>query len=228
MPTRAEYIHAALAERKSVRAYLDRTVPRDVIARVLESAAKAPSGNNNQPWQVDVVTGDPKVRLSAAIIEHRHTGGPPPEPEYKYFPSVWPEPHRSRRREVGWALYRTIGVERGDRAGAMAHHDRNFQFFNAPVGLILSINRSLGMGAYIDIGLFMQSLAMAAMAEGLSTCMQAAFAPFHEIIRQHLDIDTEQQILCGMSLGYEDTAAPINQLQAPRVPAEEFARFHCD
>ena len=219
-------IYAALKERKSTRAYLGKQVSREVLERVLALAARAPSGNNNQPWQVSVVLGAAKDRLSSSILRFRDEAQAPATPEYDYYPEKWPEPHLTRRREVGWAMYNIIGVKRGDHAAAKRHHDRNFQFFGAPVGLIFSINRQLGDGAYIDVGIFMQALATAAMAEGLATCLQAAFAPYHAIIREELGIDANQKILCGMSLGYEDRDAAINGLKTARVPISDFTRFY--
>ena len=226
MTDRSEIIRAALAGRRSVRAFLDRPVPPDVLGSVLEAAALAPSGNNNQPWLVDVATGDARARLVEAIAARRRDAGPEPEPEYAYYPADWPEPHLSRRRAVGWALYETIGVKRGDRAGARAHIDRNLRFFDAPVGLIISIDHRLGAGAYIDVGLFMQSLAIAAVGAGLATCMQAAFLPYHAVIRRELGIDDGRKIICGMALGYADEAAPINALRTPRESAATLFRFH--
>lgn len=226
MDRKACCIHEALRERRSVRAYLERNVPRPVLEQILASAARAPSGNNTQPWQVDVLTGAVRRRLTAAILADRGAGEAAPASEYAYYPEVWPEPYLSRRRENGWALYSLIGVVRGDRAGAQAHHDRNFDFFGAPVGLIVSIDRRLGEGAYIDTGLFLQSLAIAAVAEGLATCLQAAFIAHHVTIRRELGLDEWQKIICGVSLGYEDTAAPVNALLTPREAVSSFTRFH--
>lgn len=225
---RSQVIHDTLAERGSVRAYLDKAVPPGMVRRVLASAATAPSGNNTQPWLVDVVTGEAKERLSAAILAHRASGAQAPEPDYPYYPEEWPEPYLSRRRAVGWALYDLIGIKKGDVEGSRAHHDRNFDFFGAPVGLVLSIDRRLGHGAYIDAGLFMQALAVAALAEGLGTCMQAAFAPYCEIIRRDLGLEAGRKVLCGISLGYPDPNAPINGLRTGRVEVDAFARFHED
>jgi nitroreductase len=214
----------ALTTRRSTRAFLPRGVPRDQIARLLTLAAQAPSGNNTQPWQVDVLTGAALHRLGAALLAERHARAPLPPPEYNYYPAEWPEPHLARRRANGWALYNLIGVQRGDRAGAMAHHDRNFTFFGAPVGLILSIDRRLGQGALIDAGLFLQSLTLAAQAEGLATCLQAAFTPHHKTIRSHLQLTPH--LVCGVALGHPDSDAVINRLVPPREPVEAFARFH--
>lgn len=225
-PADAFLIHRALHERRSVRAYLDRDVPRPVLERILASAARAPSGNNTQPWQVEVLTGPARRRLSAAILAERAAGTDLPPREYEYYSAVWPEPFLSRRRENGWALYGLIGVKRGDREGARAHHDRNYDFFGAPVGLIVSVDRRLGDGAYIDVGLFLQSLAVAAVAEGLATCLQAAFIPHHATIRAVLGLDAGQKIICGVALGYEDPAHPANALRTPREPVSGFARFH--
>tara|TARA_R110001599_G_scaffold97946_5_gene252210 strand:+ start:18014 stop:18697 length:684 start_codon:yes stop_codon:yes gene_type:complete len=225
MKIMAEKVHEALLQRKSVRAYLDKHVSNETIVRILTSAAQSPSGNNIQPWCVNVLTGAALKRLSSAIIYCYENSGAP-SPEYDYYPTSWPEPHLSRRRQNGWALYEIIGINRGDVEGVKSHHKRNYSFFGAPIGLIFSVDRRLGDGAYIDIGLFMQALSTAAVAEGLATCMQAIFAPYHSLIREQLDLDHNQKVICGMSLGYEDTSAIINSLQTPRVPVSEFARFH--
>jgi len=219
-------IHAALVARSSIRAYLNEPVPMTVVRRILASAATAPSGNNTQPWLIDVVTGGAKRRLSEAILDQRAGDTAEPKPEYPYYPDAWPEPYLSRRREIGWALYKLIGVKRGDVKGSREHHNRNFVFFGAPVGIILSVDRRLGHGAYIDAGLFLEALAIAAQSEGLGTCMQASFAPYAETIRRELGRDSGCKILCGVALGYPDPEAPINTLRPGRVPVETFARFH--
>ncbi|APX26177.1 hypothetical protein Ga0080559_TMP201 (plasmid) [Salipiger profundus] len=216
----------ALTSRRSTRAFLDRPVPRAQITRILSLAAQAPSGNNTQPWQVNVLTGAALERLASALLAERRDGAPLPPPEYDYYPAEWPEPHLSRRRENGWALYSLIGVQRGDRAGAVAHHDRNFTFFGAPVGLILSIDRRLGQGALIDVGIFLQSLTLAARAEGLGTCLQAAFAPHHRTIRASLLMEAHQMVICGIALGHPDPESEINRLTPPREPVEVFTRFN--
>lgn len=216
----AQIVHGALARRSSVRAYLDRPVELERVRRVLTSAATAPSGNNIQPWLVEVVTGAAKRRLVDAIRAAT------PEPDYPYYPEIWPEPYLSRRREVGWAVYDLVGVKKGDLEGSRAHHDRNIDFFGAPVGLILSVDRRLGHGAYIDAGLFLEALAVAAVAEGLGTCIQAVFAPYHATIRTVLNLNSGKKILCGVALGYPDPRAPLNRLRPPRLASDVFATFH--
>ena len=218
-------IHDVMIRRKSVRAFLDRDVPRDVIERILEVAARAPSGSNTQPWSIDVLTGKSLKRLSAHILDAREAAAEPAS-EYQYYPEEWFDPFLSRRRKVGWALYNLIGVEKGDTVGSRAHHDRNFTFFGAPVGMILSVDRRLGDGALIDVGFFLQGIALAAGAMGLGTCVQAAFAPYHQIIRDQLGLDPIQKVLCGVALGYEDKDAKINALRTEREPVSGFSRFH--
>lgn len=216
----------ALMARRSTRAYLDRKVPKETVARILSLAARAPSGNNTQPWRVDVLTGPALARLSAAILAERQAGRALPPPEYPYYPAEWPAEHLARRRENGWALYNLIGVTRGDKAAATAHHDRNFTFFGAPVGMILSVDRRLGQGALIDLGLFLQSLALSAQSEGLATCLQAAFNAYHDVIRRELALDPTLMVVCGVALGFADPDAPINGLRPPRDAVQDFTRFH--
>jgi nitroreductase len=218
----AQIIHGALAGRRSIRAYLDRAVAPETVRRVLASAATAPSGNNIQPWLVEVVTGTAKRRLTEAIL----AAEPSPAADYPYYPEAWFEPYLSRRRQVGWSLYGLIGVKKGDIEGSRAHHDRNFDFFGAPAGLILSVDRRLGHGAYIDAGLFLQSLALAAVAEGLGTCIQAAFASYHDTIRDVLGLSSERKVLCGVALGYPDPHSPLYGLRPPRLNPSAFATFH--
>lgn len=218
-------LHEVIMRRKSVRAFLDRDVPHDVVKRILEVASRAPSGGNIQPWSIDVLTGKSLEQLSASILDARRTRAEP-ESEYNYYPEEWFDPFLSRRRKVGWAMYSLIGVEKGDTVGSRAHHDRNFTFFGAPVGMILSVDRRLGDGALIDVGFFLQGIALAAAAVGLGTCMQAAFAPYHQIIRDQLGLDPTMKVLCGIALGYEDKDAKINALHSEREPVSGFARFH--
>lgn len=222
----APAVFKALESRTSVRGYLDRPVPRETVERILRAAARAPSGNNSQLWRVHVLTGPARDKLGDVILAARQDSADDPAPEYDYYPESWPEPYRSRRRANGWELYGLLGIEKGDRAKSRAWHDENFRFFGAPVGLILTRDRRLGLGALIDLGMFLEGVAVAARGLGLDTCPQAAFAHYHAIIRRELRLAPEDMVICGMSLGYADMAAAANRLHTEREPVPGFAIFH--
>ena len=219
---------AALQSRSAVRGYLDQPVPRPVIEAILTAAARAPSGNNSQPWRVHVLTGAARDRLGDAILAARRDGADDPAPEYDYYPQEWPEPYRSRRRTNGWELYGLLGIEKGDRAKSRAWHDENYRFFGAPIGQILTRDRRLGLGSLIDLGMFLEGVAVAARGLGLDTCPQAAFAHYHAIIRHLLRLAPEDMVVCGMSLGVADPAATANHLRTEREPAHNFVTFHSE
>ncbi|HEX8664804.1 MAG TPA: nitroreductase [Beijerinckiaceae bacterium] len=223
-PSGREIVEAAIAGRRSVRAFLPTPVPRALVERILDVAARAPSGTNMQPWRVRVLAGAAKERLSAALMRAEAEGSPH-EAEYRYYPQEFFEPYLSRRRKVGWDLYGLLGIARGETGRMRAQHARNLLFFDAPVGLIFTIDRRLEIGSWLDYGIFLGNVMTAARGHGLDTCAQAAFAPFHEAIRAHLGLDPEEVVVCGMSLGYEDPSAPENALRTDRVPAREFASF---
>jgi nitroreductase len=220
----AEIVEAATAGRRSVRAFLSMPVPRALVERILDVAARAPSGTNMQPWRVRVLAGEAKERLSAALLRAEAEGGPHAA-EYRYYPQEFFEPYLSRRRKVGWDLYGLLGITRGETARMRAQHARNLVFFDAPVGMIFTIDRRLEIGSWLDYGIFLGNVMTAARGHGLDTCAQAAFAPFHAAIRTHLGLAEEEVVVCGMALGYEDPAAPENALRTERVPAREFASF---
>ena len=212
--------------RRSIRGFIDKPVPRATIERILAVASRAPSGTNIQPWKVHVVTGSAKERLSGEIISAYFSEAPHPKPEYQYYPSEWREPYLRRRRKIGWDLYSLLGIEKGDRAASRRQHARNFEFFGAPVGLIFTIDRDLPIGPWLDLGMFMQNIMIAARGRGLDTCPQAAFAWFHEIIRRQLRIPDIELVVCGMALGHADPNEPANRLVTEREPIAVFATFH--
>jgi nitroreductase len=222
--TPAEIVEAAIASRRSVRAFLPTPVPRELIEQILDVAARAPSGTNMQPWRAYVLAGDVKERLSADLVRAFMEGSQHAS-EYKYYPDRFFEPYLSRRRKVGWDLYGLLGIARGETARMQAQHARNFLFFEAPVGLIFTIERRLEIGSWLDYGIFLGNVMTALRGHGLHSCAQAAFAPMHEIVRLHLPIPPDEVVVCGMSIGYEDTSAPENRLRTERGPAREFARF---
>jgi nitroreductase len=216
---------AALNSRRSIRGFRSDAVPRDTVETILTAAARAPSATNTQPWRVTVLTGAAKTRLSDAIMADRTTGAAEPRPEYPYYSDMMPEPYITRRRTIGWQLYGLLGIVKGDREGARGWHDQNFRFFGAPVGMIFTLDRRLGLGAYLDIGMFMQNIMTAARGFGLDTCPQAAFAGYHAIIRDQLALPDEELVLCGLALGWADHEAVANQVIAERAPLAEFASF---
>ena len=218
---------AAITSRRSIRAFLPTPVPRADIEALLSVAARAPSGTNTQPWQVHVLTGAAKENLSRDIRaayddpeeRARHT-----EP-YAYYPTEWRSPYIDRRRKVGWDLYALLGIGKADKARMHEQHARNYAFFGAPVGLIFTIDSVMQQGSWLDYGMFLQSVMVAARARGLDTCPQAAFTQFHRIIARHLALREGQSVVCGMSLGYADLNAVENTLHTEREPVSGFVRF---
>ena len=208
-----------------MRGFRPDTVPRPLIEQIISAAARAPSGTNMQPWQVHVLTGATKDRLTAAIMQERATGAAEPPGEYPYYPERWTEPYLRRRRTVGWALYGLLGIAKGDAAAARAWHDENFRFFGAPVGLIFTMDRSLEAGSFLDCGMFLQNVMTAARGFGLDTCPQAAFVRYHAIIRRELPLTSEQLVLCGMALGWADPDAVPNRLETDREPLDSYVTF---
>ena len=223
-PDIAETVEEAIASRRSIRRFLPDLVTRETVTELLALASRAPSGTNVQPWRVTVIGGEAKAALSAAILEAPDGSGKP-EREYNYYPLEFPEPYLSRRRKIGWDLYGLLGIERGEKEKMHAQHGRNFEFFDAPVGMIFSIDRMLEIGSWLDFGMFLENIMIAARGKGLHTCPQAAFANYHRIIRERLAIPEDEVVICGMSLGYADHAATENALVTEREPVESFATF---
>jgi nitroreductase len=214
----------AMATRRSVRGFLPTPIPRATIEAILSAAARAPSGSNIQPWKVRVTQGAEKARLSAAL-RAAHDAGAKVERDYHYYPRNWREPYLSRRRKVGWELYALAGVAKGDHAAGHAQRARNFDFFGAPVGLFFTLDRDLELGSWIDSGMFIQNVMLAARGFGLDTCAQAAFCDHHDVVRAHLGIPAEEALVCGMSLGHADPDEPTNRLVTAREPLTAFVSF---
>ncbi len=214
----------ALAGRKSTRAYLDQPVSREQIVRILDAAGNAPSGANAQPWQVAVVGGDKKRQLCQALekaFAERGVG----EMEYHYYPQQWPPAPKKRRFSCGIQLYEALGIARHDQVAREAQWVANYRAFDAPVVLFFFMDARMEKGSFLDCGMFLQSLMLAAHAEGLATCAQAALGQFPEVIKGQLGYDESTVLLCGMALGYEDPAAPVNAYRTPREEVESFTRF---
>jgi nitroreductase len=219
-----ETVDEAITSRRSVRAFLPGPVDETTIRDILDVAAWAPSGTNMQPWRVYVTTGEAKERISRAILDSG-LRAEKARGEYKYYPDKFFEPYYARRRAVGYALYDHLGIGKRDVDQMRAQHDRNFVFFDAPVGMIFTIDRRLNQGSWVDYGMFLQNIMVAARARGLHTCPQAAFAPYHQQIRPVLGIPDEEIVVCGMALGYEDTSKPENNLRTDRAPLDDWASF---
>ena len=220
-------VDAAITSRRSIRAYKPTPVPRQTIEDILTVAARAPSGTNTQPWKVTVLTGGALHALSAKIKaafddpaeRARHTE------EYDYYPTAWQSPYIDRRRKVGWDLYTLLGIGRADKQRMHEQHGRNYLFFDAPVGLVFTIDRVMRQGSWLDYGMFLQNVMVAARARGLDTCPQAAFTQFHRVIEEHLALPADQMVVCGMSLGEADPSAVENTLVTEREPVAGFTRF---
>ncbi len=224
---RSEIVDQAIVRRRSVRAFLDTPVDLLMVKEILEVASRAPSGTNTQPWRVYVLTGDAKTRLSDEIVDAflNPEKAAQHHEEYDYYPKEWIEPFIGRRRKVGFDLYGLLGLAKDDKAGMQQQHARNFRFFDAPVGLIFTIDRVMGRGSMLDYGMFMENIMISAVGHGLATCPQAAFNQFHKIIARHLALPENEAVVCGMALGYEDKRAIVNTLKTTRVPVDEFVRF---
>lgn len=225
-PTQAT-VDAAITTRRSIRAFLPDPVARKDIEQILEVAARSPSGTNTQPWKVHVLQGAAKTALSDAILavyadpalSAQYTE------EYAYYPREWTSPYIDRRRKVGWDLYALLGLGRENKAGMAAQHARNYRFFDAPVGLIFTIDRVMEQGSWLDYGMFLQSIMVAARGRGLDTCPQAAFTQYHEIIAKQLQLSTNDMVVCGMALGWADASKIENTLVTEREPVAGFVRF---
>ena len=216
----------AIATRRSVRAFLPTPVDRATVEELLALASRAPSGTNIQPWKVRVVAGETRDRLCRAILDALdRDGAEAHRREWNYYPVNWREPFLARRRKIGWDLYGLLGIKKGDFEGTERQRRRNFEFFGAPVGLIFTLDEDLEIGSWLDLGIFIGTLMVAARGRGLDTCPQAALANMHPVLRQELHIPQSEVIICGMALGYADDSKPENKLVTERAPASEFATF---
>ena len=218
-------VSEAVLARRSVRAFLDRPVPRATVAAILEAARFAPSGGNLQPWHVDIVAGDALAALKAGVRASL-AGNPKGEgTEFPVYPPALGEPWRGRRSACGEQLYNSIGIPREDRPARLAQFGRNFDLFGAPVGLFFSIPRGFGPPQWAHLGMFMQNVMLLASERGLATCAQEAWALVHETVAAALKLPPERLFYCGMALGHADDAHPINGWRTPREPLESFATF---
>jgi nitroreductase len=217
-------VEEAISGRRSIRAYQSKPVSRDILSRILTTAARAPSGTNVQPWQVYVMQGAQKDAMSAELLR-LSAAGASGKREYNYYPEEWREPYLGRRRACGFGLYKTLGIGKGDKERMQEQHALNWTFFGAPVGLMFSIDSYLEKGSWLDFGMFLQSVMIAARGEGLATCPQAAFAYQPATVKRYAGIPDTHTLVCGMALGYEDTSHVVNSFVTDREPLEAFVTW---
>jgi nitroreductase len=221
----------AITSRMSARAFTQQAVSRELITEILQVSSRAPSGTNTQPWKVYVLQGATRDALVDKVCAAHEAMRADPEvakqytEQYDYYPEKWVSPYIDRRRENGWGLYGLLGIGKGDKDKMHGQHQRNYRFFDAPVGLMFTIDRVMGRGSLVDYGAFMQNIMVAARGRGLHTCPQAAWNGFAKIIMPHIGAGEGEMLVCGMALGYADANAPVNGFVTPRVPVAEFTRW---
>ncbi|MFZ6648410.1 nitroreductase [Undibacterium sp. TJN25] len=220
-----QIVDETMTSRRSVRAFLPDAVAKEDIEKILEVSSRAPSGSNTQPWKVYVLTGEKLKQLAAAILAAHNAAGGGHAEEYNYYPVKWTSPYVDRRRKIGWDLYALLGLGRENKAGMHAQHGRNYGFFDAPVGFIFTIDKVMEQGSWLDYGMFLQNVMLAARARGLDTCPQAAFNQYHKIIAEVLQLPENEMVVCGMSLGYEDRSKIENTLTTERETVAGFVKF---
>jgi nitroreductase len=209
-----------LHSRRSVRAYQPDRVAREQVLDILQAAASAPSNSNTQPWRVYVVTGEPMKRLGQALVTACEAGSFAPP---AHFPDPLPSDLCDRQADFAMRYYGALGIDRKDAVARARQSLRNFDFFGAPVGLIFSIDARLGRHSWLDLGLYVQNVMIAARSRGLDTCPQVSFCRFHALIASQLGMGPEEVTACGMSMGFADAAASVNQVKMPRRHVSEFA-----
>ena len=224
-------IQQALDSRMSARAFTQQAVSKETITDILHMASRAPSGTNTQPWKVYVLQGESRNSLVAKVCAAHDEIRAHPEKAadyreaYDYYPEKWVSPYIDRRRECGFGLYGVLGIGKGDKALMHAQHQKNFRFFDAPVGLIFTIDKVMGRGSLLDYGMFLQSIMVAARSRGLHTCPQAAWNGFSKIILPHVGAGENEMVVCGMALGYADESALVNTFQTTRVSSKDFTHW---
>lgn len=227
----AASVDAAITGRMSTRAFLPKPVPRELLTHLLDVASRAPSGTNTQPWKVYVLQGASRDALVEKVCAAHDALRDNPalatdyQEAYDYYPKQWISPYIDRRRENGWGLYGLLGIGKGDKDKMHAQHQRNFQFFDAPVGIMVTIDKIMGGGSLLDTGMFLQNLMVAARAHGLDTCPQAAWNSFARIILPHVGAGDNEMLVCGLALGYADPADKVNTFRTPREPADHFTTW---
>ena len=224
-------VDGAILSRRSIRAFTSQPVAKEVVAELLAVASRAPSGTNTQPWKVYVLQGASRTELADKVcavhdaIRSNPSLAAEYQEEYDYYPQKWVSPYIDRRRENGWSLYGLLGIGKADKDKMHIQHQRNYRFFDAPVGLMFTMDRVMGRGSLVDYGMFLENIMVAARGRGLDTCPQAAWNGFAKIIMPHIGATPDEMLVCGMALGYADQSALVNTLTTPRVPVEQFTNW---
>ncbi|MBN2963759.1 nitroreductase family protein [Sulfurospirillum sp. T05] len=219
------HVHEAIKKRKSIRAFLDKEVPLELVGRILEHAKQTPSSTNMQPWSVCVVAGEAKKKLDQALLG-AFDAGVQPSPDYLYYPKEWAEPYKGRRITIGAQMYDILGIKREDKAARIKQWRANFEAFGAPVVLYFFMDKILKGGSWLDYGMFLQSVMLLCVEEGLGSCSMGSLAEYPDIVRKELGVESEKILLCGMAIGYPDTRAPINSLETQREPWSAFTTVY--
>ncbi len=224
-------VDQTIASRMSIRAFLPQAVPRDLIEHILDVSSRAPSGTNTQPWNVYVLQGASRDGLVNKVCTASDAIAANPElakeyrEEYDYYPEKWISPFIDRRRENGWGLYGLLGIQKGEKEKMYAQQLRNYKLFDAPVGIFVTIDRVMGRGSLVDVGMFLQNIMVAAKGHGLDTCPQAAWNGFSKIIMPHIGAPDNEMLICAIALGYADKDDKVNTFHTPRVPVAEFTHW---
>jgi nitroreductase len=216
-------VSEAVRARRSIRAFLDKPVPTQLLREAVELAARAPSGGNLQPWRVVLLAGEPMAGFKAAMQQRLQTRLVPDVPEYHIYPEKLGEPYRSSRYAVGEAMYALLGIPREDKAARLRRMSANYDFFGAPAGLFCYVDRQMGPPQWSDLGMYLQTLMLLLQERGIDTCPQEAWAAYYKTVAEQLKPPPELMLFCGVSIGYRDPEAPVNQLEAERAPLEQFA-----
>lgn len=215
----------AILNRRSIRAFTDQPVDQATVREILEIAQRAPSGTNTQPWRTYVCTGEVRDAIVRDTLDIVQSGGGESYDSLNYYPAKWKDEHNARRRGVGWGLYGLLGIEKGDRKRSAAQGARNFKFFDAPIGIFVTVDNYLVNGSWADAGMYIQTIMLAAKGKGLDTCPQAAWIPYQAAIRKHLGIPDDEDIVSGMSLGHADPDAIENTLVSEREEVDNVVKW---
>lgn len=226
-------LNEAIFTRKSVRAFTDKAVERGLITEIIRAAGRAPSGTNTQPWRIYALSGETKEQLSVKVCEAHDRDAVSGQAQDRaanasaidYYPKKWFEPFAKRRRECGFGMYSLLGIDKSDTQSRHKQHQRNFKFFGAPVGLMCTVHRMLGRGSLVDYGMYLQTLMLAARGFGLSTCPQAAWLSYADIVLEHIGASPDEVLVCAVSIGYEDEHASVNKFKTTREDVQEVLQW---
>ncbi|RKZ67927.1 MAG: nitroreductase [Gammaproteobacteria bacterium] len=215
----------AICDRISTRAYLDKAVSNETIIKILDTARWSPSGTNTQPWKVAVVQGKTKQAITDAFL-NANKNGIKPNPDYEYYPTEWVEPYKDRRFKCGMDLYKALEIGREDKEKRVEAALANYRFFDAPVTLFFFIDKIMCKGSWFDMGMFLQSVMLAAREQGLGSCPQASTSDYPDLVREILGVSADQfSLICGLSLGYADEEHPVNQYRTSREEVDSFTTW---